>query len=136
MKVQENETLKLLALIAGKEPKKLAFEIYETLELWGLLDETGNYWGHTVKNCIKDETTIGLVLCCLSIKPNQENTEMLLSLTLMLDGDCPGCGREMQVDPERSEYMHVHGDGYNSPIEYAPVAEVYFCSECLYSEAR
>jgi hypothetical protein len=136
MKVQENQTLKTLAAISGKEPKQLSLEIYEHLEMWDLLDGSGNYWGHTIKDCIKDEDAVKLVLCGLSIKPTDDNAEMVLSLILMLGGDCQECGRYMEVDPERSEYKHIHGDGYNDPIEYAPVSEVYFCLECLYSEVR
>lgn len=134
MKVQENQDLKLLAVSAGKEPTKLSLEIYESLEMWDLLDGSGDYWGFAIKDCIKDETVIDLILCGLSIKPTQENNDRFLNLILMLDGDCPECGSELEIDPERSEYKHVYGDGIETPDEYEPIVEVYKCTHCDYSD--
>lgn len=134
MKVKDNQDLKLLAAMANKEPNELSLQVFEALEMWQLLDGDGDYWGFPIKDCINDESAIDLILCGLSIKPTHQSKEAFLRLILMLGGDCPECGREMEVDPERSEYKHTWGDGINTQNEYEPVVEVLVCRECDYSE--
>lgn len=136
MKVQENESLKQLAIQANNEHKKLSIEIYDSLEMWELLDGGNDYWGFPIKDCIKDETVIDLILCGLCLKPTQENKETFLSLILMLGGDCPDCGSDLEVDPDKSEYKQIFGDGYSDPQEYEATTTVMLCRHCLYSELR
>jgi hypothetical protein len=50
--------------------------------------------------------------------------------------DCPQCGGIMEIDPDKSQYIHTFGDGYNSPAEYEPIKEVYKCVDCNYLETR
>lgn len=138
MKVQETESLKILARKAKKDPKAFSYEVYEELEKSNLLDGSGEYWGHPVKDCIEDKAVVFFMeaLERLGVHPSSANIDLLFSLIIMLDGDCPECGSDLEVDEEKTEYKHVFGDGYNDPMEYEPIFEAYKCTCCDYSESR
>lgn len=135
MKVQENESLKNLARKAKKEPKAFSYEVYEELEKSNLLDGSGNYWGHPVKDCIEDKAVIFLMeaLERLGVNPSSANVDLFRSLIIMLDGDCPECGGEMAEDEEKSEYKFIPGD-YFTPDDWELVNAVCTCVNCGYSE--
>lgn len=129
MRVKESENLNKLAKVAKKKPSDLSYEIYAELVKSDLIAKD-DIWGATVLEALPPDRAILETVKAmerLGIKSSSANIARFLDLVLILDGDCPECGYDMDVVD--GEYK-TEGDGYNDPIEHYPVWEYKKCAHC------
>lgn len=134
MKIKECENLTKLARVAGKKVSDLSYEIYDELVDCGLIEKDDDVWGLLMSEALPDDKGVIYTMEAmerLGIKPSQDNVVAFLNLVIILDGDCPECGYDMDVFD--GEYKYT-GDGYNDPIESTPIWEDKKCGHCGHFE--
>lgn len=138
MKIKKDEHLQVLAEASGQPANKVTTKIIAELISNGIIEDDSENWGYPIGECYVTDVTVkkmvGVLHAVGITSVHNVHMEALLGCILIGDGDCPECGGEME--PTDGEYHRVGGDGYNTPLEYAPTWEEKTCRHCGHKECE
>lgn len=136
MIIKNSDELNLLAKAAGKSTKELSSIIVSELIMRDMIQDTADYWGCKLFDCIEKTTPVSDVVDILQSAGigivKSEHWDKMMDLVLVGTGNCPICGGDMEVID--ADYKCCGGDGYITEREYVPVWEQKKCSNCGYTD--
>lgn len=130
MEIKKTEKLKSISRLIGCEEEEASKKIVEALTLYSNADILGKECANMkLSECddLIDYDVISSIITDIGLDHTPKIADMLLSLEVFGDFDCPECGGRSDIIDFDSKMV---GDGWTTPYEEIIISELHRCRSC------